>query len=346
MQYILRRPSSSSSAATSSMLFAGLCFVLTTLMFSSTTQDYFFANAFEGGAPHEHGADIGTHAHATTIRDGMTHDDVRLAGHLAYYALASIIRFPNMKDAMDKIADINAGKKNFRQVAEDMNNEFLVRGETKQSSGEIGLITYNDVPTPVAKLLFDIRNAEANEKSMNLLGPVQTDDGVYIATAFKRYRKSFFSRSWWELAEFCGSAKMKTSDMLQLLENPDRLWQMAFMIWPEEHVTFKRLKIRQVRDDFKKIGLDDPSVLMPAPKKKLDPHLHKLSIEQRIAFIKKMDPKLLQEHPEIYGMSEAQIREHGWHPDISAAQRAKERFASQSKSETGEKEIDPSLIAH
>ena len=292
--------------------------------------------------------DDDAHKFHTTVRDGMDSEDVRLAGHLAYYVLASIIRFPDMKTAMDKIADIKSGVTNFKQVAEDMNHVFMLAGERRQSSGEVGLIKFGDIELPLAKLLFDIRNPEAEENDMHLVGPVVTQTGVMVGTAFKRYRKQFFSQAWWELETFCNQAKMKVSDMMQLIENQDKMWQMSFMIWPEEHVSFKRLKIRQVRADFKNIGGDDPSTRMPPPKKKLEPHLHRARIDERINFFKKVDPRIIEAHPEIYAMTYEQIRAHGWHPEDAAVKRAKERYASESKSEAEqqqEREADRSLRA-
>ncbi len=288
-------------------------------------------NDKEGNPLDEHSDPHLGHA---TVRDGMQAHDVRLAGHLCYYVLGSILRFPSMTVYRDKVADMERGKSNFRQVAEDMNHFYMMRGETKQSSGEIGLVTFNEVPLPLAKLLFDIRNPEADEKNMNLIGPVETPEGVYVAAAFKRYRKSFFSDAWWDLERFTRGSKMGTSEMLQLIENQDRFWQVSFMIWPEEHVSFKRIKIRQVRADFKKIGMDDPATRMPPPKKKMDPLLHAAKIQERVDFFKKVDPKIIEEHPEIYAMSFEEIRAHGWHPELAAVQRAKERFAEESRSMT------------
>jgi hypothetical protein len=297
----------------------------------------------------ENTATFDPHLHHTTLRDGMTADEVRLAGHIAHYALASVLRFPTMEMARDKLADIASGATHFRQVAEDLNKLWLLRGERRQSSGEVGLVVFNEMETELAKLVFDIRNPEAAEHNMNLLGPVQTDTGVWVGAAFKRYRKQFFNRAWWELDEFCRGANMKTSEILQLIENQDRMWQMSFMIWPEEHVSFKRLKIRQVKEDFRRIGGDDPATQMPAPRKKLDPHVHRAHIDERIAFMKKIDPQIIKEHPEIYAMSVEQIRERGWHPDDAAAERAKERYRSESKSKSASEQaadpIDPSKFA-
>lgn len=270
----------------------------------------------------------------TTVRDGMTADEVRLAGHLAHYVLASVLRFPTKQYAEDKLHDLKHRKVSFRQMAEDLNREWLLRGDQKQSSGEIGLVTFNDVPRKLAKLLFDIRQPEASEHSMNLLGPVEDETGIWVGAAFKRYRKQFFSSAWWDLERFCIDSGMKTADMLQLIENQDRMWQMAFLIWPEEHVSFKRLKIRQLRNDFKKIGTDDPSTAMPPPKKKLDPRVHAHQIEERKRFFAKVDPKIIQEHPEIYAMSYDEIRERGWHPEEAAVQRAKDKYASESASKS------------
>lgn len=281
-----------------------------------------------------HGDD--PHKGHTTIRDGMSHDDVRLAGHLAHYCLASVLRFPNMEVYRDKVADMNAGRKNFREVAEELNHFYMMKGETKQSSGEVGLITFNEVATPLAKLLFDIRNPEASEKAMNMLGPVQTDSGVLVGMAFKRYRKQFFSDAWWDLEQFARGSNMITSELLQLIENHDRLWQVSFMIWPQEHVSFKRLKIRQVKSDFKKIGGDDPSTQMPAPRKKMHPLLHKARIDERIDFFKKVDPKIIEAHPEIYAMSYEEIRAHGWHPELAAVQRMKDQYAEEARTISGE----------
>lgn len=282
-------------------------------------------------------------AHHTTVRDGMTADEVRLAGHLAHYVLAAVLRFPDKLYAEDKLSDLRAGKINFRQLSEDLNREWILRGDTKQSSGEIGLATFDEVPLALAKLLFDIRNPEASQHSMNLLGPVEDDKGVWVGAAFKRYRKQFFSGAWWDLAQFARQSKMKTSDLLQLIENQDRLWQMAFMIWPEEHVSFKRLKLRQIRNDFKKIGTDDPAVQMPAPKKKLDPRVHAHQIEERKKFFQKVDPQIIQDHPEIYAMSYDEIRQRGWHPEDAAVQRAKDKYNAESASKS--QEIDPSKFA-
>lgn len=282
----------------------------------------------------------------TAVRDGMTADEIRLAGHLAHYVLASVLRFPTKLDADNKLADLKSGKTNFKQLADDLNNAWILRGETKQSSGEVGLVSFHEVPRKLAYLLFDIRQPEAEEKNMNLLGPVVDDDGVWVGAAFKRYRKQFFSAPWWDLDHFAQESKMKTTDMLQLIENQDRLWQMAFMIWPEEHVSFKRLKLRQIRNDFRKIGTDDPSTRMPPPKKKLPAHVHAHQINERKRFFTKVDPKIIQEHPEIYAMSYDEIRQRGWHPEDAAVQRAKDKYASESKSKSDQsQEIDPSKFA-
>ena len=238
----------------------------------------------------------------------------RLDGHLAHYVTMSKVTLGDMPKAMAALDDIKAGRRNFMNIAneESVSNAKAGRQSAALQNGDLGLITYDLIEEELAEVAFDIRQPLA--KSANdLIGPICSKSGCSLIAVFSRYRKSFFSQAWFEAEQFCLDNDMQLSDLVSRL-NTDEMVMVASVVWPDEHVTFRKIKIRQLKGDLRKLNQVDPSTVFKPEHLggKRDMTEHNKMMKHREAIFRYAGQEVMAAHPEIYAMSLPQMKASGF----------------------------------
>lgn len=245
--------------------------------------------------------------------------DERFNGHLAHYVTMSKITFSNFKTANAALNDIRAGRRTFLEVSKEVSIENARSGNSQPElqNGDLGLITYDLIEEELAEVAFDIRNPIATS-SHDILGPVCSPSGCSLMAVFSRYRKSFFSSAWWEANQYCVDHGMKFSELLQNL-NTDDMSIVASVIWPHEHVVYKKMKLRQLKADARSLNKIDPSTVLAPPQfaGKKDLAAHEKLMARRGRVFATIPTHVFETHPEIYAMSFEQMMRHGFLSDAT-----------------------------
>jgi hypothetical protein len=244
----------------------------------------------------------------------VTHQTLQADAHMARYVLMAKVEFPTRDLALHVREEIERGDANFMEVVQQQQQDGERGGHDTSANGQTGLLTIDRLPVAVAEIAFDVRLPTSSEHAANLHGPICTSTGCVIFTVFQRYRRSFFSDAWYDVEEFARNSGGEQSfeDLLSQIEKEDSALDVVFMVWPEEHRAFKRLKLQQVRIDLKRIGQADPTTQpMPLPPK-ADMVAHDALMQKRKVIFATIKPTVIEEHPEIYAMSLEQIAEQGW----------------------------------
>lgn len=241
--------------------------------------------------------------------------DERFNGHLAHYITLSKLTFSNLRLAKAALHDIRSGTRTFLDFAKDLSidNARTGRQNPALQNGDLGLVTYELLEEELAEVAFDIRYP-ISKSSDDILGPICSPSGCSLMAVFSRFRRGFFSDAWWEAEQYCRDHDMQFSELLQRL-GTDSMSLVASVIWPHEHVVFKKLKLRQLKSDLKRLNEVDPSTVMNSPKvapARSDLSAHNKLMKRRERIFAEMDQKVLGEHSEIYAMSIAQMVKHGY----------------------------------
>jgi hypothetical protein len=240
--------------------------------------------------------------------------------HRAKYAVMSQLVFSTLKEAKTALADIRYKYKTFKDIADELNRRAAVYKEPGKS-GEMGLVSYEQVVPEVAKVAFDVR-VPLTKSEKDIHGPVCAAEGhCYLFTVFFRYRKDFFSDAWYEAEAY---SKKRGTNFMELLEGAtsDAAKHLAFMIWPDEGVTMKKVKLAMLQADMKKVGKRDYSAEPEVETKedrvrkheKPDMTRHNDLMERKKALYKKIPAETFAAHPEIYGMDIEDIIAAGYVP--------------------------------
>ena len=240
--------------------------------------------------------------------------------HRAEYAIMAQIHFHRIDEARDALADIRYGYKSFSQIAEERNQRSALSKEMAVS-GEMGLVKYKEVDPVIADIAFDVRRP-ITKSAEDIQGPVCGKKGCYLFSVFHRYRRGFFSREWYEAEEYAESHGTTLGQLLEGMSQADSVKQLAFSIWPDEHISQKKIKIEQLKSDMNRVGKRDFSAEPPEEDKatrykRQNPDLskHEALMAKRKKLFEVIPAETIAEHPEIYGMSIDQIIEEGWVPD-------------------------------
>jgi hypothetical protein len=242
----------------------------------------------------------------------------RLDGHLAHYITMSKITFSDLQRATAALEDIVSGRRNFMNVAneEAVNNARGGRQNAALQNGDLGLITYDLLEEELAQVAFDIRQPLAKGAG-DILGPVCTRSGCSLMAVFSRFRKSFFSQAWFEAENYCKDNDLTMSDIISRL-NTDEMSMVASVVWPDEHVTFRKIKIRELKGDLKKLNEVDPSTVFKPEHQwhpaRRDLTEHNRLMTQREAIFREAGQAVMEAHPEIYAMSIPQMMASGFIP--------------------------------
>lgn len=240
--------------------------------------------------------------------------DERFNGHLAYYVTLSKITFATLREATNALHDIREGTKSFLEFAKDLSIDNAKHGRQNSAlqNGDLGLLTYDLLDEELAEVAFDIRNPIA-KSAQDLLGPVCSRNGCSILAVFSRYRRSFFSDAWWEAEQYARDHDISFAELLQQLGTDD-ITHVAAAVWPHEHIVFKKLKVRQLKADVKRLNEVDPSTVLDSPviRGKKDLTAHKALMKRREKIFENVDATVKEEHGEIYAMSIPQMIQHGF----------------------------------
>lgn len=236
--------------------------------------------------------------------------DERFNGHLAHYITLSKLTFSNLRMAKAALYDITSGTRTFLDYAKELSidNAKTGRHNPALQNGDLGLLTYELLEEELAEVAFDIRNP-LTKSAGDILGPICSPSGCSLMAVFSRFRKSFFSDAWWEADQYCREHDIQFSELLQRL-GTDSMSMVASVIWPDEHVVFKKLKLRQLKSDLGRLNEVDPSTVLNSPfvapsNRDMGSH-HKL-MKRRERIFATMDQQTLGEHTEIYAMSVEQM---------------------------------------
>lgn len=263
--------------------------------------------------------------------------DERFNGHLAHYITLSKLTFSNLRYAKAALHDIHSGTRTFLDFAKDLSigNAKAGRQNPALQNGDLGLVTYDLLEEELAEVAFDIRYP-ISKSSKDIIGPICSASGCSLMAVFSRFRRGFFSDAWWEAEQYCKDHDMQFSELLQRL-GTDSMSLVASVIWPHEHVVFKKLKLRQLKSDLKRLNEVDPSTVfhspnVPAPRSDLSSH-NKL-MRRREELFASIDAQVLADHSEIFAMSIAQMVKHGFVSQelvdaVEAAALKEERAAEQ-----------------
>jgi hypothetical protein len=241
--------------------------------------------------------------------------DERFNGHLAHYITLSKLTFGNLRLAQGALHDIRAGTRTFLDFAKDLSIENAKSGRSNPAlqNGDLGLVTYDLLEEELSEVAFDIRNPLTKDAD-GILGPVCTPSGCSLMAVFSRFRKSFFSDAWWEADQYCRDHDVQFSELLQRL-GTDSMSLVASVIWPQEHVVFKKLKLRQLKSDLSRLNDVDPSTVINTPQvapSRGDMGGHQKLMKRREHIFAKMEKEVLENHTEIYAMSIEQIVKRGF----------------------------------
>jgi hypothetical protein len=241
--------------------------------------------------------------------------DERFNGHLAHYITLSKLTFSNLRLAKAALHDIRNGARTFLDFAKDLSIDNAKTGRQNPAlqNGDLGLVTYELLEEELAEVAFDIRYP-ISKSSNDIIGPVCSASGCSLMAVFSRFRRGFFSEAWWEAEQYCRDHDMQFSELLQRL-GTDSMSLVASVIWPHEHVVFKKLKLRQLKSDLKRLNEVDPSTVMQSPNvapARSDLTSHNKLMKRRELIFAQMDPVVLGDHSEIYAMSIVQMVKHGY----------------------------------
>lgn len=238
------------------------------------------------------------------------------APHMAYLLTASRINYPNLAKAEDDLSGIKDGRLSFLEALrrqQDYNKRHS-RNKEPHFSGDLGLLSYDQLDPATSKILFDIRNPLAGSTANSIIGPVCGDEyGCSLYIVYQRFRRSFFSPAWLEADEFCMKNDIDFGQFLQGLGNNDNR-AIAARIWPDDIATFQRIKLSQVSADLKRMKDGDPSTTMPKRKPRNNAILeaHQKRLAEREAFFSLVVTKeLTSQHPEIYAMELPELANSG-----------------------------------
>ena len=242
----------------------------------------------------------------------VTVADEQEAAHRAHYVILSRLSYSSWESAQHTLEEIVSGRTTFLIAAQRQVMSTQLKTSPHTYSGELGLVTYEDLEPEVAEIAFDIRNPLATSPH-DIQGPVCSPSGCHLVAVFSRFRRSFFSAAWWEAETFSKEKDLKFSQLLQQMEG-DEARLLAGAIWPDEHVAFKRIKIQELRNDVRRLAQVDPSTVMPLRPKNCDLTKHKLVMEKRNAFFRLVPLTVIEQHPEIFAMPIDDIIATGWVP--------------------------------
>lgn len=242
----------------------------------------------------------------------------RLDGHLAHYITMSKITFADLQRATAALDDIVTGRRNFMNVAneEAVNNARGGRQNAALQNGDLGLVTYDLLEEELAQVAFDIRQP-LTKGAGDILGPVCSSSGCSIMAVFSRFRRSFFSKAWFEAEQYCQDNDLTMSDIISRI-NTDEMSMVASVVWPDEHVTFRKIKLRELKGDLKKLNELDPSTVFKPEHQsqgsKRDMTEHNRLMAERETIFRVAGPAVMAAHPELYAMSVAQMKASGYVP--------------------------------
>lgn len=241
-------------------------------------------------------------------------DDDEYNGHLAYYITMSKITFLSKREASNALDEIISGRRTFLDIARDVSvaNAQNDRQAPEYQNGDLGLITYDLIEEELAEVAFDIR-FPITKSSKDIIGPVCSASGrCSLMAVFARYRRSFFSQAWWEAEEYCRNNDAKFSELVQRLDS-DEARMIAAVIWPNEHIASRKLKLKQLRSDIRKLNQVDPSTVLESAASTggKDLAAHHALMRRRELLFSRLSPQVMSEHSEIYAMSFGQIVQRG-----------------------------------
>ena len=133
----------------------------------------------------------------------------------------------------------------------------------------------------------------------------------------------------------------------------DAMRTVAAVIWPDEHIVLRKIKIRQLRDDLAKLNQVDPSTVLhpPQPPSGGDLGEHHALMRRREGIFSRLPQSTKDAHPEIYAMSISQMVQSGivtqaLVDNVESAVREWENEEGQSKIKKSRRELfDLTLIA-
>ena len=198
------------------------------------------------------------------------------------------------------------------------------------SDGAFRFVCIEDIHGDLAREIFDIAKPLATPGKAGdegVYGPVcidngtKSENGCYIVSVMSRYRREFFSPAWFEAETFFKeNFGVPFTKMLDNLRQGDELLkQLSFQIWPNEHISEKKLKLRFLKMDMDRLlkptEKDASTVPTTPPTDRGDVMKHVRLMERRAAVIQRVAPDVLNAHPEIYALSLRQIFDAGYaHP--------------------------------
>jgi hypothetical protein len=105
---------------------------------------------------------------------------------------------------------------------------------------------------------------------------------------------------------------MQFSEVLMRV-GTDAMRTVAAVIWPDEHIVLRKIKIRQLRDDLAKLNQVDPSTVLhpPQPPSGGDLGEHHALMRRREGIFSRLPQSTKDAHPEIYAMSISQMVQSG-----------------------------------
>lgn len=237
--------------------------------------------------------------------------------HRALYVAISVLRFRDHGAASTGLADIRKGYKTWLGIAKELNQDAVMSGR-EMDSRDMGLTTYDQLEPEVALLAFDVREPVAKSAS-DIVGPICTKRGCTLFSVFSRYRRTFFSNAWFEFERWCLDNNEPFMNTLDHLSKQEAAQSLAFVVWPHEHISIKKLKLAQLKADMVKIGTLDPTTVMPERPAKTNPRAFKAMMDEREELLARVPKAVFDEHPEIYAMSMDQIVDAGWVPGAGPA---------------------------
>jgi hypothetical protein len=179
--------------------------------------------------------------------------DERLEGHLAHYARVIKATFPTRREANSVKAAVLKGKFTLKEFTSET-LEPVNEGAYAHENGDVGLISPQSIVNDnrLSDAIFDIRNPVAKNES-DLSGPLcdaSSGRGCTIYAVLARYRRGFFSPEWRDAETFSFTNGILFTEFLQKWPSLDATtWAAA--IWPDDHITFQRIKWRQVLADYR-----------------------------------------------------------------------------------------------
>jgi hypothetical protein len=262
--------------------------------------------------------------------DAITADEVRANGHLARYIMATMISFPNVEEATFSAAELAAGRMTFMQLLQAHSNPQQQQGggggggisndAAAASQGNMAFIRIDQIDAAIARVAFDIRLPTATPESANLIGPVciyplltsgkrSTIQECVLIAVMQRYRHGFFSDAFYEIEAFIVEEGLPLSRLIEVFnKGGDFVRMLSYAVWPDDDVNMKKTKIAQVRADLARIGTEDfSSKPTLVPRSRGDTTLHTTLLDKRAQILNRIDPKVIEAHPEIYGMSLEQM---------------------------------------